>query len=350
MRVMVSIEHPSWVYHFRFVIERLKARGDDVRVLAVDKDGDLELLERYHIPYVKMANTTGTNILEKGFLFVWLSLRYTVQCLRYRPDILIGCASPMMAIAAWLCRKPHLVYEDTEVSKFSLRICKHLSTELVTGTSFLSDLGPKQRRVDTYKEFFYLHPSVFTSDKQLLLNVGFNVDEPYILVRFVAWNASHDVGKKGLPEKDKLAFVQKLEKYGRVYVSSESPLSPELEPYRLPTPYELIHHVLYYARLYVGEGATMASESAMLGTYAVYINPIVLGYINELNEKYHLLYQFNEGKDRYERALDKACELLETPGLAESGKQKREQLTADKMDINAYFVERIDALAKRAAE
>lgn len=56
----------------------------------------------------------------------------------------------------------------------------------------MTDLGPRQERLDTYKELFYLHPSVFTPDKQVLRDCGFNPDEKYILVRFVAWNASHD--------------------------------------------------------------------------------------------------------------------------------------------------------------
>ena len=117
-------------------------------------------------------------------------------------------------------------------------------------------------RLDTYKELFYLHPSVFTPDKQVLRDCGFNPDEKYILVRFVAWNASHDIGKHGLDDEGKIRLVKRLERYGRVYVSAEGDVPEELRPRLLKTPYELIHHVLAFAQLVFSEGATMASEAA----------------------------------------------------------------------------------------
>ncbi len=259
---------------------------------------------------------------------------------------MIGRAAPMMAVASWVSRRPHLLYEDTEVSKFSLRICKRLSTKILTPRTFLTDLGPRQERLDTYKELFYLHPSVFTPDKQILRDVGFNPDEPYILVRFVAWNASHDIGKHGLDAAGQIALVRRLEKYGRVYVSAEGALPDELRPNALQTPYELIHHVLAFARLVFSEGATMASEAVMLGTHALYVNTIVSGSTREQCERFHLLYNFNEGEDRYERAAAQAEALLQTPGLVELGREKRRKLLEEKVDINAYYMAEMDRLAK----
>jgi uncharacterized protein len=347
MKVMFSVNHPAWAHQFHPIVTRLRARGDEVHTLVVDKDGATELLKSYGIPYVLCATGTGSNVTQKGWLFLRMCARYTAQALRFRPDILIGRASPMMAIAAWVCRKPHLVYEDTEVSRFSLRICKRLSTKILTPRTFLSDLGVKQERVDTYKELFYLHPSVFTPDRQALRDVGFNPDEPYVLVRFVAWNASHDVGKHGLNGAGQLSLVERLQAAGvRVWVSSEKPLSPALEPYRLRTPFALAHHVLAFARLVYSEGATMASEAAVLGVHALYVNVIQSGSTREQSECYHLLYNYNDGADRYERALTQALALLADPNLLKDGQAKRERLLAEKTDINDYFIAETDRLAK----
>ena len=347
MKIMFSVDHPAWAHQFHSIVERLRARGDEVLVLAIDKDGAAELLRSYNIPYVLCAKGTGKNIVEKGWLFLRLCGNHTIHTLRFRPDILIGRASPMMAVAAWVCRKPHLLYEDTEVSKFSLNICKRFSSKFITPRTFLTDLGPKQERVDTYKELFYLHPDVFTPDREALKEVGFNPDEPYVLVRFVAWNASHDVGKHGLSDAEQLSLVQRLETAGvRVWVSSEKPLSPELEPYRLRTPYAMAHHVLAFARLVFSEGATMASEAAVLGVHALYVNVIQSGSTREQSERFHLLYNYNEGDDRYEQALAKALELLSDPNLEREGQEKRRKLLAEKVDINDYFIAETDRLAK----
>lgn len=347
MKIMFSVDHPAWAHQFHTIVERLRARGDEVLVLAIDKDGALNLLDNYHIPYVLCARGTGKNMVEKGWLFIRLCLNHTMHALRFRPDVLIGRASPMMAVAAWVCRKPHLLYEDTEVSKFSLRICKHISTKILTPRTFLTDLGPKQERVDTYKELFYLHPSVFTPSRDVLRSAGFNPDEPYVLVRFVAWNASHDVGKHGLSDAEQLSLVKRLEATGvRVWVSSEKPLSTALEPYRLRTPFALAHHVLAFAKLVYSEGATMASEAVVLGVHALYVNVIKSGSTREQSERYDLLYNFNDGDDRYERALAKGLSLLADPDLVDKGHEKQERLLSEKVDINDYYIAETYRLAK----
>lgn len=346
MKAMICFTHPAWVHQFRYIIKQMEARGDQVLAFVAEKDGNAKLLDSYGIPYVRCAKSTGTNPVQKAFLFLCLSVRFARSALRFKPDIMIGRAAPMLAVAAWVSRKPHILYEDTEVSRFSLRICKALSTKILTPRTFLTDLGPKQERLDTYKELFYLHPSVFTPDRQKLRDVGFNPDEPYILVRFVAWNASHDIGKHGLDVEGKIALVKRLSKYGRVYVSAEGGVPVALRPNLLTTPYELIHHVLAFARLVYSEGATMASEAVVLGTHALYVNTIVSGSTREQCERYHLLYNFNDGEDRYERAAQKAEELLETPGLVELGHEKQRKLLSEKVDINSYYMAEMDRLAK----
>lgn len=346
MKAMICFTHPAWVHQFHHIIWRMRERGDEVMCFVAEKDGNSKLLDSYGIPYIRCAKSTGKNPVEKAFLFLKLTAQFTLAALRFKPDIMIGRAAPMLSVASWICRKPHLLYEDTEVSKFALKICKRLSTKLLTPRTFLTDLGPRQERLDTYKELFYLHPSVFTPDKQKLRDVGFDPDEPYILVRFVAWNASHDIGKHGLDDAGKVELVKKLSKYGRVYVSSEGSVPEALKPLVLKTPYELVHHVLAFAKLVYSEGATMASEAAVLGTHALYVNTIVSGSTREQAERFHLLYNFNEGEDRYEKAAAQAIELLEMPDLVEQGRQKQQKLLEEKVDINQYYMAEMDRLVK----
>ena len=162
----------------------------------------------------------------------------------------------------------------------------------------------------------------------------------------MAWNASHDIGKHGLDDGGKIRLVQRLERYGRVYVSAEGDVPEELRPRLLKTPYELIHHVLAFAQLVFSEGATMASEAAVLGTHALYVNTIVSGSTREQSERFHLLYCFNEGEDRYERAAAQAEELLAMPDLKAQGLEKRKKLLSEKVDINGYYMAEMDRLVR----
>lgn len=93
---MISIEHPAWAHQFVYIIRELKAGGDNVTVLAVDKDGSLDLLESFGIEYKLMANSTGNNTIEKAWLFAKLCVTYAVACKKAKADILIGRLSPMI--------------------------------------------------------------------------------------------------------------------------------------------------------------------------------------------------------------------------------------------------------------
>ena len=127
-----------------------------------------------------------------------------------------------------------------------------------------------------------------------------------MLLRFVSWSASHDVGQHGI--RNKIDLVKKLEKYGRVFISSEETLPSELREYSLKLSPEKIHDVLYFAHLYLGEGGTMATEAALLGTPALFVSSLAgtMGNFIELEKKYGLMYSYKDP----DRAVDHAIELL----------------------------------------
>ncbi len=102
---------------------------------------------------------------------------------------------------------------------------------------------------------------------------GVDPAQPYVVLRTVAWSAAHDVGLYGAGRSALACAVERLSAHGRVLISSEDPLPEDLVAYRNPVSADRMHDLLAYARLYVGEGGTMAAESAVLGTPAVFCNP-----------------------------------------------------------------------------
>ncbi len=153
-------------------------------------------------------------------------------------------------------------------------------------------------------------------------------------MRFVSWDADHDYGHHGIQNKIKLAT--ELEKYGKVFITSEIGLVPELEKYKLKIAPEKLHDMLYYATMCIGEGATVAVESALLGTPAIYISSLIgtMGNFIELENKYGLILNYNDSA----QALDKAVELLQSPDLKNSWIKKRDKLLEDKIDVTAFIV------------
>jgi predicted glycosyltransferase len=336
LRIILSVEHPAWAHQFRYVIRELEKKGHTIKVVAINKDRDLELLDAFGIPYEVICNSSGKNIVEKGFIFLWTTFKIFLISFKFKPDIFIGRASPMMAINSFLFRKPHIVFEDTEHSEFCLIFCKLFSQVIITSNSFTKDLGKKQLRIDAFKELFYLHPNWFTPDPKIVDELGISPHHKYVILRFVAWDAHHDFGQSGI--KDKISFVKELEKSAVVLITSEKKLPKELEPNKISVNPEKLHHLLYYATLYVGEGSTTASECAVLGTHAIYVNTLKLGYIDEEETKYHLVYSYCKPENSDDEILIKVKELLKDPDLWIKGKQKRKLLLKDKIDVTAFLI------------
>ncbi len=337
MKFMVSIEHPAWAYQFAPVIADLLERGHKVQTLSINKDQCERVLQDKGIAFVSVAQTTGTNLVQKGWLFIWVTLRFLWLALRDRPDVFFGRASPMLAVVAFVLRRPHIIFEDTEAAAFSLMICRFCSTKIITPQYFSKNLGKKHLRITTFKEIFYLHPQRWQADRSVLRKYGLAENEKFFIVRFVAWNASHDFGLKGLSLGQKTELVQRLSQYGRVFISSEDALPAGLKAFELNIDFTDIHQFLYFATMYVGEGASMASEAAVLGTHAIYLNDLVAGSTLQQEQEFDVLYNMPPSKVAFSEILKKIETLLANESLSELGKQKREKILASCNDFAGHF-------------
>ncbi len=211
---------------------------------------------------------------------------------------------------------------------------------ICTPSCFKKDLGKKQIRYNGYHELAYLHPDYFKPDPSVLDELGLKKDDKFVIVRFVAWQASHDIGHCGFNMEAKRKLVKELGKYARVFITSESPLPEEFKKYGIKIPPERIHDLLYYATMYIGEGATMATEAAILGTPSIYVSSFwdSMGNFNELEEQYGLIYNFKEP----EPAIQKVIELLQQQDLKQEWAKKRERLLKDKIDVTQFMMEFIE--------
>ena len=192
-----------------------------------------------------------------------------------------------------------------------------------------------------YNELLYLHPNYFTPDSRVLSELNIPEGGNYTIVRFVGWNASHDIGHHGISRNNKLKAVKAFQRFGRVFISSEAPLPEELEPYRFPLPPSRMHDAEAFASLIFGESATMASEGAVLGIPSIYIDNIGRYYTREQEAKYHLCYNFTESESDQQRAIEKGVEILSGKTSVDY-KAQRALLLADKIDVTAYFVHFIE--------
>lgn len=278
MRVLVDVTHPAHVHFFRHAVDRLTRDGHDVVITARNKDITLTLLDEMDLDHhvLGAAGRGLTGLAGELIRRDWSLWRFAR---RYRPDVLTGVGGVWAAHVGALLRRPAVVWDDTEHARLSHALTFPFASAICTPECYTRDLGTKQIRYAGCHELAYLHPDRFTPDPALVAELGIDPDRPYAVIRLVGWGAHHDVGHHGFDRAGLVRFVEELSGHVQPYVTVEGELPAELERYRLAIPYRHIHHVLGLASLYVGEGATMASEAAVLGTPSVYVNTLDAGTI-----------------------------------------------------------------------
>ena len=335
MRILIDIGHPAHVHYFRNFIKLMEQKGHSFLIMARDKEVTQDLLKRYNIPFVPRGKG-GKGLIGKALYMIKADMFLLKQALKFKPDIFVSFASPYAAHASFILRKPHIAFTDTEHAKLGNLAFMPFTDVIITPEAFLADLGKKHIKFKGFMEQCYLDSNYFKpKDVKGMLNL--KEDEEYIILRFVSWGASHDIGHSGLDDKSKEKIVQELSKKYRVFISSEAKLPEKFLKYKLDIPPEEMHSVLTNAKLFIGEGATMASECAILGTPAIYVNSLNAGTLM-VQEKYGNIFGFRNAKG----VLDKAIELLETKNLKEEFKIKQEKLLSGTIDVTKFMVDFIE--------
>jgi hypothetical protein len=331
--ILIDLCHPGDIHLFRRAGLAWEAQGHRVVYSSLDRETNAYLLDHYGLPHrvVWRRRPGKLALLAELLLRPWPLLRLIREV---QADLVLSFGSMTVAFAAWLLGKPTITFTDTEHATEQHMLFKPFSTLVATPDVYRGDFGRKHVRYRAYHELFYLHPEEFAPDWKELEPLGLTRDAPFFVVRFVAWGATHDVGAHGFTAAEKRDLLRVLSSHGRVLLSVEGGRpDPELRSMSTPFPPEKVHHLLAFAGLYVGEGATMASEAAVLGTPAIYVNSLTMGYVED-EQRYGLLHHFTDGR----AALAKVRELLATPALRDQYAVRRARLLADKINPTPWLV------------
>jgi predicted glycosyltransferase len=313
----------------------MRERGHDLRITARRKEVAVDLLEAYGLPYAVISSQRpGSVALATELMARTWRLGRVIQ--GFRPDALTGIMGPSIALAGAILRVPSVVFYDTEFATQTNRFVYPLAHTVCTPDCYQGRVRGRHVTYPGYHELAYLHPDRFQPDPAVLLRFGVDPGTPYSLVRFVHWKAIHDRRERGLTPERKRELVDRLERHGRVLLSSEGPLPPDLEPRRVAGPVAAIHHLIAHARVIVGESATMSSEAAVLGVPAVFIATTGRGYTDEQELRYGLVRHFTE--HRFEEALE-ATESLAATGAPADIAAGRRRLLEEKIDVTAWMVD-----------
>lgn len=341
MNIGIFAITPAQVHFYKNIIRELEKDGHHTVLLARNYKEIPALLREYGMEYYIFSNPPESKV-GKVLRFPGEILRAFLYLRKHKVDMLTGFGIYEAFTAAFL-RRPAITFTDSEysINKLSFQIQFILFSffvdVIVTPTWFRQDLGPKQIRINSFKELAYLHPHYFTPRADILDLLGHHTARPYILFRFNNFSAVHDMGITGFTREDKISLVRELSPLADVFISSEGTIIEELRQYEIAIPKNRIHDAIAYAGLLITDTQTMATEGAILGTPSIRCNKFVgendMGNFVELEERYSLLYNVKDAG----QVLEIARRLLTTPDLKQVYLERRDRLLEETIDITAFF-------------
>ncbi len=327
MKIVVDIGHPSQAHFFKHFIKEMQKKGHQVLITVSDKDIAIDLLRSFGFDFVNLGSY-GKSLLKKATNVLNMDIKMLKAVSNVKPDIFLGFGSVRAAHAAWILRKPCIIFDG---DNFTYPYYKWFASTICTFSGFYKK-GKKVVSVLGYKELAYLHPKWFNTSQPADVT-----KKPISILRFTS-RAFHDLGKKVFDNDFKIKLANELSKYSDVYISSEALLPDELEKYRLKIKLEDMHTFLSGANLLVTDSGTMTTEAAMLGIPVIRCNSFIgqgeLGIFKELENKYGMIFSFKDA----ETALKKAVELAQTPDSRIEWEKKRKYLIQQKIDVTSFMV------------
>lgn len=348
MRVCVFILTPGQTYFWQHILERLKAEGNDVLILARDYGETLSILRERNIEHTVLIPDHESKISK--ILGVPAEVLHALLILhKWKPDIVLGYGFYEGCVANFL-HIPAITFTDLEPTVNYLHTIEHklvkpFLSEYITPELFGYDAGPKHVRVKCLKEIAYLNPKYYRPDDSIYNILGLKKGDRYFLLRFNSFDSIHDVGHHGFSVKEREILFDFLSAYGVVLITSEVEYLPEnMKKQIINIPKSRIHDVLYYASLIVTDAHTVASEAALLGTYAIrsnsYVGPNDSVAFRTL-EGYGVMSNFTS----FDEVMTKVKEVVTSPQKYEKMDDELNYLYADMIDIVDYMCKRIESYA-----
>ncbi|MDS1031028.1 DUF354 domain-containing protein [Porphyromonadaceae sp. NP-X] len=338
-KYLFLISHPAHFHMFKYSIQELKKHGHEVTVVIRPKDVLEQLCIESNLNYIKIKDRPkngGLLKLAQSLFEKDIQIHKIVK--KIKPDLLLG-SDGSIARAGISFHIPSFEFSEDDAKAIKLYAFTSYTffTGIISPTVVDAWLWNKKKiSYNGYQKLAYLHPNKFYPDKKT--KEKYIKEQKYFILRLSALNAYHDIGMKGFNENIIDKIINKLELYGKIYISSEKELPIKYNKYKLNINPLDIHHILAFSSMLIGDSQSMSVESALLGVPSIRYSSFAgkLSVLEELEHKYELTYGFLP--EQSEAMFEKIEKLLSIPNLKEEWQQRRQSMLQDKIDVTAFFV------------
>ncbi|MEG2070418.1 MAG: DUF354 domain-containing protein, partial [Bacteroidales bacterium] len=220
MKILIDIGHPAHIHYFKNCVKILSEKNYDFLFVVRERNSTIELIQNLKFNY-RSRGKGGSNLISKLLLIPVIDFKLFKIAKTFNPDIFLSFSSFYAAHIAWIMRKTHIAFDDTEHAVFEHILCRPFTEAVFSPSCYNAKLSKNQILFNSYMELCYLHPNYFIPDDRIYQELNLKENEKYCVLRFVSWDANHDVGQHGLTIDDKIQIVNELSKYCKIFISSE---------------------------------------------------------------------------------------------------------------------------------
>ncbi len=338
MNYLFFLGHPAHFHLFKNIIDALQKKQHNIKILIKSKDilEDLCINEGLVFENIYPVNR-GTHALGliKSFYLKYTRIGHVIR--KFKPNLLLG-SEPTLTHLGKIFNIPSFVFSEDDakiIPQFANIAYPFVDVILSPEICDAGRWEHKKIGYNGYHKLAYLHPSVFTP---VINKVKFLGEADYFILRLAKLTAYHDNYRTGIHKEILNKIIQILEPYGKVFITSERILEPEFEKYRLSVNPSLIHHLLYFSKLYIGDSQSMAVEAALLGTPGIRFNDFAdeIGVLNELENIYQLTTGIKTNK--VENLYSVLRNMLSNKNLKNEYRLRATKMLKDKINVPSFFI------------
>ena len=347
MNILFDIGHPAHVHMFKYSIFKLKEKGHNVLVTVKNIPSAIQLLKLFNIKFISIGKKYDSIFLKglNQFKYDWNLFKIANK---YKIDLAIGSSISITHVSCFHKMKSIIMDDDDDDAVQLFVKFAHPFADFILSPDALVHQrnGKKDITYAGTHEMMYLHSELFEPNKTIINEVGLKEGDSYFVLRFVAAKAYHDISQNGLTLQQKRKIIDIIKPHGKVFITTEREVEPEFMEYQLDISPEKIHHLLYFADMFIGDSQTMTSEAAILGTPALKCNTFAgkLSIPNELEKKYDLCYSFQPCD--FKKLIEKMEYLVSMKDKKIKWRNKVNKLYKDKINVSRFLVWLIENFPK----
>lgn len=280
--VVIDIIHYPHINFYKNAIKIITEKSIDLHVILRPRGKLISIFRKEcpDIPFILVGDHRKT-ILGKIFDMIERDIIFINYLRKINFDAGTAVGGVNITHASKFLAKPSIIFTDDLEYKLQYYLYSPIATHIILPKSIPAD-GERFLKYNGFKELAYLHPNHFSPDKKALRTYNLNPYE-YIFIREVS-NKSLNYRKTKMGQLSKILDHIK-EKKLKILISIEDKSLIDLFKDHciiLKEPIEDIYSLMSYALFAVSSGDSMARESCLVGTPAIYTGGRDMAVNNEL--------------------------------------------------------------------